>query len=101
MLDENAIAEFDAAVYDMVGEPVTAGGATFAGVVGIADQGIFDAAQAGEIELRYSLADASLQRGDVVLVRGIAYRIAEPPRRIGDGREALATLVAVQDAAQP
>lgn len=85
-----------AAMYGAIGEPVTAGDTTLPGVLGMADQGIFDAAQAGEIELRYSLADASLQRGDVVLVRGIAYRIAEPPRRIGDGREAVATLVQVQ-----
>ena len=93
---EDLVSDLDAAVYATLGEPVTpAAGAAFSGILAIADAGVFDAVQAGEIELRYSAAAATLQRGDVLQVRGQSYRVAEPPRRVGDGREWVATLTEI------
>lgn len=84
------------AIYATLGEPVTpAAGVAFHGILSIADAGVFDAVQAGEIELRYPESAATLQCGDVVQTRGRSYRVAEPPRRIGDGRECVAKLTEV------
>lgn len=84
------------AIYATLGEPVTpAAGAEFHGILSIADASVFDAVHAGQIELRYPESAATLQRGDVVQTRGRSYRVVEPPRRIGDGRECVATLTEV------
>lgn len=93
---EDLVTDLDA-IYATLGEPVTpAAGAVFNGVLSAVDASLFDAVQAGEIELRYADVAATLQRGDVVQVRGQHYRVSEPPRRIGDGRERIATLIEVQ-----
>lgn len=84
------------AIYATHGEPVTpAAGADFLGMFSHADEGVFDAVLAGEITLRYALQSASLQRGDLLTIRGAQYRVAEKPRRIGAGHEAIAVLIEV------
>lgn len=70
-------------------------GADFPGIFSEADDGVFDAVLAGEITLRYPLQAASLQRGDLLTLRGAQYRVAEKPRRIGVGHEAIAVLIEV------
>lgn len=85
---EDIVSDLDAAIYATLGEPVTsAAGAAFAGIFSVADVDAFDTAQVGDYTLRYPAAAADLTRGDVLTIRGTAWRVAEHPRRIGDGRE--------------
>lgn len=82
------------AIYATLGEPVTpAAGAAFNGLFEVADVDPFSApAIAGDYVLRYQLASATLVPGDLLTLRGVQYRVADDPQRIGDGREATVRL---------
>lgn len=82
------------AIYATLGEPVTpAAGAAFNAVFSMADvDPLGPPSIAGDYQLRYALASASLQVGDLLTLRGQQYRVADDPYRIGDGREAVVRL---------
>lgn len=95
---EDLVSDLDAAVYATLGEPVTpASGVAFNGILRVSDIGVFDAPRVGDYTLRFPAAAAELRRGDLLSIRGQPYRIAEQPRRIGDGRECEVELVRGDD----
>lgn len=83
------------ATFDLLSNAVVtpAAGTAFNGIFSVSDRDAFDAAQVGDYTLRYPVAAATLQAGDRLTISGQAYRVADHPRRIGDGREAVVALM--------
>ena len=81
-----------ATFYGDFGTPVTREGGAFRGLLDVADQLAFDAVTHGTHMLRYP-ADVALADGDALVIGAATYTVAAPPRRINDGREAVADLV--------
>lgn len=81
-------------MYAALGEPVApVAGAAFSGILSIADvDPISGPSIVGDYELRYPLASATLNPGDVLTIGGRQYRVADDPYRIGDGLEAVVRL---------
>lgn len=86
MLDDLAM------FYADFGTLVTREGGAFRGLLDVADQLAFDAVTHGTHMLRYP-ADVALADGDTLVIGAASYTVAAPPRRINDGREAVADLV--------
>ena len=86
-----------ATIYAAMGEPVTpAAGDAFLGIFACADVSTLDdAAQVGDFSLRYPASVGDFAIGAQITVRGRVYAVAEPSRRIGDGRECIVQLVEV------
>ena len=81
-----------ATFYSDFGTLVTREGGAFRGLLDVADQIAFDAVTHGTHVLRYP-ADVALADGDTLVIGAATYTVAAPPRRINDGREAVADLV--------
>ena len=81
-----------ATFYSDFGTLVTREGGAFRGLLDVADQLAFDAVTHGTHVLRYP-ADVALADGDALVIGAATYTVAAPPRRINDGREAVADLV--------
>lgn len=81
-----------ATFYSDFGTLVTREGGAFRGLLDVADQLAFDAITHGTHTLRYP-ADVALSDGDALIIGAATYTVAAPPRRINDGREAVADLV--------
>ena len=81
-----------ATFYADFGTLVTREGGAFRGLLDVADQLAFDAVTHGTHVLRYP-ADVALADGDDLVIGAATYTVAAPPRRINDGREAVADLV--------
>lgn len=87
-------AAFKREAYEELGVPVlTDGGGEFYALFKVADANAFDAAQVGDYVLRYPAGSAPLQTGDRLTIAGQAYRVAEHPRRMGDGGEYVVALM--------
>lgn len=78
--------------YSDFGTDVTRQGDVFRGLLNVADQVAFDAVTHGTHVLRYP-ADVALADGETLVIGAASYTVAAPPRRIDDGREAVADLV--------
>ena len=94
---EDLVTDLDA-IYATLGEPVIpVAGAVFNGVFRVSDLDPLGGPPSivGDYTLRYPLSDATLAPGDVLTIRGVQYRVADDPYRVGDGREAAVQLRAV------
>ena len=78
--------------YADFGQEVSREGGSFRGLLDIADVVAFEAVTHGTHVLRYP-ADVALADGDTLVIGAASYTVAAPPRRINDGREAVADLV--------
>ena len=81
-----------ATFYADFGTLVAREGGAFRGLLDVADQLAFDAVTHGTHMLRYP-ADVAMADGDTLVIGAATYTVAAPPRRINDGREAVADLV--------
>lgn len=68
-------------------------GGAFRGLLDTADQSAFDMVVVGTHQLRYDTA-VGLGMDEMLTIGGARYRVAAPPRRIDDGAESIAQLVA-------
>lgn len=60
------------------------GGTAFWGFFAVRDVEAFDAPVMGDYQLQYPAA-RSLSKGSLLDIGGVQYRVAEQPKRIGDG----------------
>ncbi|HEX7720223.1 MAG TPA: hypothetical protein VF389_10485 [Woeseiaceae bacterium] len=82
-------------IYQRIGETVTPSvGPAFNGLFQVADVDPLAGVPAIAVDyvLRYQLSTATLEPGDLLTIRGVNYRVADDPYRIGDGREASVSL---------
>lgn len=78
--------------YADFGVQVSRQSGAFRGLLDVADVVAFEAVTHGTHVLRYP-ADVALADGETLVIGAARYTVAAPPRRIDDGREALADLV--------
>ncbi len=84
-IDADLAAQTHALLDNAVVTPVD--GAPFTAMFDQADTTAFDVAMVGDYTLRYLAAAAALSKGTVINIQGQQYRVAEHPRRVGDGSE--------------
>jgi hypothetical protein len=72
-------------------ELVTRAGGSFKGFLSATDITAFESPQVGDYTLQYP-SSVTLARSELVSINGTPYRVAEHPRRIGDGRELMVGL---------